>query len=95
MSFEKCSICGEYDFLDKHKCPPIFYFKHEDWGEGFQIIRAWSYSDAANKFAKLYNEDYALMDNTIEVLISDGVTEKKYRVSAEPDILYSDEEIKE
>ena len=89
--FGKCKTCGKYDFLDKHKCPPIFYFKHENWGDELQEIRAWDFEDAAKEFAMLYNEDgdYSLMDNTEEVIISDGKTEKKFIVSAEPDIHYS------
>ena len=92
--FDRCKICGEYDFLDKHKCPPIYYYKHDDWGDEFQKIRAWSFSGAAIAFAKLYNEngDYALMNDTIEVTISDGKIEKQFLVSAEPDIHYSADE---
>lgn len=88
MSFDKCNLCNEYVWLDKHKCAPIYYFKHPNWGDEFQEIRAHSFEDAAEKFAKTYNEDgdYALMNKSEEVIISDGKTEKKFRVSAEPDI---------
>ncbi len=96
MSCEDCKICGElkFDWKD-HNCPLIFYFKHEDWGEEFQEIRAWSFSDASARFAEMYNEegDYTLMNNTVEVLISDGQEEKKFKVSANTEICYSSEEV--
>ncbi len=97
MGFKQCETCKEYHFTDR-KCKPIFYFKHDDWGEEWQEIRAVGFEDAADNFAKYYNEDAdshsPLMNNTGEVLISDGETEKKFRVSAETDIRYSSEEIK-
>lgn len=96
MACDYCSICGELKFdWEEHRCPPNYYFKHEDWGDKFQAIRAWSFDDAAEKFAKKYNEDgdYALMNRTIEVLISDGEVEKKFSVTAEPDINYSVDEL--
>jgi hypothetical protein len=94
MVLKICPICKEYVF-GNHKCKSIFYFKHFDWGEEFQEIRADSFRDAAEEFAKLYNEDgdYSLMNSSENVVISDGKVEKKYRVSAEPDIYYNIEEI--
>lgn len=96
MELTWCKTCGKPDWGDgKHKCPPIFYFKHPDWGDEFQKIRAWDFEEAARKFAARYNEDgdYALMNNFEEVIISDGATEKKFEVTAEPDIHYSVKEI--
>jgi len=86
MDYKKCDICKEWDFLP-HACKSIFFFKHENWGDDFE--------EAAENFAKLYNEngDYALMNNSEEVIISDGKVEKKFRVSAEQYINYSAEEI--
>lgn len=88
--FERCKECGDFDWLSKHKCHPIFYLTHEYWGERKEI-HAQDFYDAAMRFAKKYNEngDYALMDSTEKVVISDGVTEKTFIVSAEPDIHYS------
>ena len=96
MVREKCTDCGGYKYdWREHHCAPIYYFKHEDYGEEFQEIRAYSFDDAAENFAKQYNEDgdYSLMNNSIDVIISDGKTEKKYTVSAEPDIHYSVDEV--
>jgi len=95
MSYKKCDICKDWDFLP-HTCKSIFFFKHENWGEELQEIRANSFEEAAENFAKLYNEngDYALMNDSEDVVISDGKIEKKFRVSAEPEIYYGVEEIK-
>jgi hypothetical protein len=97
MSYEKCSVCKEYGFTDTHKCAPIFYFKHEDWGDDWQEIRGYSFDDAAENFAKRYNEngDYRMMsgDNTVDVLIFDGKTEKKFTVTAEASIDYHVSEV--
>lgn len=95
MEYEKCLICKEYHWTDK-PCNPIYYFKHEDWGDDFQKIRAYDFEDAAKKFGIKYNEygDYALMNDSVEVIISDGNTEKKFNVSAEPVINYHVEEVK-
>jgi len=88
-NFDNCPKCKEYVYLSRHSCE-LFYFKHEDWGDEFQEIYAFDMDDAAEKFAILYNEGgyYPLMDNEIDVLISDGQTETTYTVSAEPDISY-------
>ena len=104
MKYRKCEICKEWGYFNDtptngdipyitgatHKCEPIFYFKHESWGDEFQEIRAFDFSEAAEKFAKLYNEDgdYSLMDNEEEVIISDGKEEKTFIVSAEQSIDY-------
>ena len=94
-NYNKCPTCKEYVWTEKHNCPPVFYFKHENWGDDFEEIRAHSFEDAAERFAKLYNDDgdYSLMDNEEHVIISDGKTEKKFIVSAEPDISYHVSEI--
>ena len=92
--FKKCNICGKYDWDKKHKCPPIMYFKHENWGEDWEEIRAYDHKNAAEEFAKMYNEDgdYSLMNSEVEVFISDGKIEKIFVVSAEASIDYWVEE---
>lgn len=93
-NYDLCKKCNTWHWLED-KCSPIFYFKHEDWGDEFQEIRAHSFDDAAKNFAKLYNEDneYCLMNSNEDVIISDGKIEKKYDVSAERDIHYSVHEV--
>jgi len=88
--YKKCDICGEWDWSNTHKCPPIMYFKHENWGEDWEEIRAHDHEDAAEKFAEMYNDDgdYSLMDLEVDVLISDGKIEKTFVVSAETSIEY-------
>ncbi len=92
--FERCKICKECHWTDK-SCNPIFFFKHENWGNEFEEIRASNFADAAKKFAILYNEDgdYSLMNDNEDVIISDGKKEIKFNVSAEPDICYYVKEI--
>jgi len=93
-NYSECKICKEWHWANE-KCDPIFYFKHEDWGDGFEEIRACDFDDAAEKFAILFNEDgeFQLMDSTEDVIISDGKIEKKYNVSAESDICYHVKEV--
>lgn len=86
----RCKICNEWDWGDgHHKCPPVMYFKHEDWDDEWQEIRARDYEEAALKFAEIYNDcDYALMNHDTDVIIFDGEEEKAFTVSAEPSIDY-------
>lgn len=96
MSMDRCSICQEWKYSFKeHHCASVYQFKHENYGEEYEDIRAYSFEDAAERFAKKYNEDgdYSLMNTSTEVTISDGKEEKKFTVSAEPDINYSVDEI--
>ncbi len=53
--FALCPVCKEYDFLEKHRCAPIFFFKHPDWGDEFQKVYAYTFEEAAEKFAKKFN----------------------------------------
>jgi len=92
MSCEYCKVCEELKFSwRKHKCPPVFYAKHEIFGDEPKEFYADSFEEAALKFAKYYNEDgdYALMNSCEQVIISDGIKEKKFSISSEPDIYYS------
>ena len=38
--YKQCKICGEFDWENEHKCLPIMYFKHRDWGDIWEEIRA-------------------------------------------------------
>ena len=89
-----CEICHEYYFeyegSKPHKCLPVMYFKHEDWGDRWIEIRALDYEHAAMKFAEIYDSDdhYLVDGDETEVEISDGTVEKTFVVSAEVDINY-------
>jgi hypothetical protein len=93
-NFRKCEICKEFDLMDRHKCQPVFYYKFIDWDDEFVEIRAFDFKEAAEKFGEKYNDEGDLMNNEIEVIISDGKIEKKFCVSAEPDVHYSATELK-
>jgi len=101
MSYERCEICGRYDFVEKHKCYPLFYVNFPDCnGDDWDEIRGFDASDAAEEYGKEYNEggDYTLMNDSIIIFVSeypDGRESKKFEVSAEPDILYTVSEIEE
>jgi hypothetical protein len=72
------------------------YFRHEDWGDEWQPIRASDHEEAALQFAEktnLESGDYSLMDSEDTVLISDGETEKTFVVSAEPTVSYHAHEV--
>jgi len=103
--FGRCKKCKEYGFMDRHKCLPIMHYRYkgideewldDDWNS-WEEIRAKTHYQAAMKFAEKYNGDgdYALMDEYIDVIISDGTIEKTFTVTAEADILYDVEEKKE
>ena len=91
--FKRCDICNDYHWDDEN-CKPIYEVYHEDYlGDESKTIRAMSHEDAAQTYARYYNEDYSLMNENIEVKVEkDGVT-KFFCVGAEPDIHYSSEEI--
>lgn len=91
---EWCKKCGDHYWSDDGCKCSMFYFKHEDWGDEPQEIHAKDFKDAALKFATNYNEDgdYNLMNNEMDVVISDGNTEKTFKVSAEASIEYYAEE---
>ena len=96
MSMDTCSICGEFTYSwRKHKCKPIYQFKHEDSGDEWNDIRAIDHEDAALEFAKKYNEDdYCLMNDETEVEIKgldddENEVVLKFCVGAELDIHYS------
>jgi len=104
-NFVRCGICGRFDWEGKHKCPPVFYFKHESYGDEWKEIRGTDIEQAAEEFAKKYNEEdgeYCLMqtgsDGQVEVLMTDnpdGGEVRKFVVLAEPAIYYSATEKKD
>ena len=93
--FEKCSICHEWHWIGS-ECEPEYLVYYEEYmGDEPKKIRATDHEDAAQNFAEYYNiqNDYCLMNETIEVKVEkDGVV-RYFRVSAEPDVHYSSSEI--
>jgi hypothetical protein len=83
----RCEKCG-FRHYGWENCLKEFYFKHENWGKEFQKIGAYSFENAAERFGELFNEDGDLLDDHVEVIIYDGITEKTFIVSAEMEISY-------
>jgi hypothetical protein len=60
MSYGRCRECREFDWLDKHRCPPSWTVREEsDTEEDAQVIRARSAESAAEQWAERYDEDSA------------------------------------
>ena len=94
--FDKCPICGEYDFLDKHKCAPIYRVFDLDEGHDSEV-RAHGFESAAEKYVQENDGDweYSVAEGqAIELYVSkDGVT-KLIKVTGENEPVYYTEEIK-
>lgn len=88
---KKCKQCGDYSLYDRPcKCQE---YKIDSDGEESQIW-AFSYEDAAEKYAIKYNEDdHTLMNETIEIEVCFEGDIKKFEVGAEPDIHYTVNEL--
>ena len=86
--FRRCETCKKYHWSNL-KCCPIFYFKHKDYGDDFEEVRADDFEDAAEKFVEKYNDEGTLLDYGKQtVIISDGKTEKTFVVYAEASVNY-------
>jgi hypothetical protein len=98
--FEKCPTCGEYDFVETHKCPPVWEVNIDCRDEDEWVsIYAIDEEEAAKEMAERYNSngDYLLMGEEITVLVrkTEGMSAKKFRCSAETTIQYYANEIQE
>lgn len=100
MSCDYCKVCGELKFdFRAHSCGTKYTIKGEEvedyYGEEGKAIYAFDFDLAAEKFAKEYNEnnDYCLMNESMEIIVTDGDKEKKFSVGAEPDVHYSVREL--
>jgi hypothetical protein len=101
MAYTKCEICKDYHF-DYQKCLPVFFITHEDYlGEDEKQMRGRDHEDAAERYAKYYNEEsgeYSMMngDNEIKVQVRAPHEQSKrtFVVTAEPSIDYSTKEEK-
>ena len=93
--YEKCDTCREWHWTES-KCSPEYLVYFEDYmGDEAKEIRANTHESAALKFAEWYNtqNDYCLMNETIDVKVEkDGIV-KNFSVSAEPDVHYSSKEL--
>lgn len=63
--FRKCADCGEYDWMDKHKCPPLWRVQIPEYEDGeWTRIYARTAALAAEKHAELFDSqgDYPIVD---------------------------------
>ena len=70
--YERCDICGRFDFTNKHKCPPVWEVKIPDYhGDEWQKQYAYQASVAATQMAEEYDSEYfRLLDGEeVEVLV--------------------------
>lgn len=64
--FAWCKTCGEYDWLNKHRCPPLFKVKRkEDDDEYARNVYARDAERAAEKFCARHDSDfdYQIIEN--------------------------------
>jgi len=88
----RCDKCGKYrlDRVTKCHCK-LFAIINED-GDEYERY-AMDEEDAALEYAERSNceNDYYLMDDSVVITVNG----KKFRISAEPDVLYDAEELEE
>ena len=77
MNFKKCNKCGIYHFTHE-KCADEYIIYHEDYlGEDGMKVSGYSFEDAAERYAKNYNDEGNLIDDEIEIIVErDGVKKK-------------------
>lgn len=87
--FIRCGTCGEYDFMDRHTCPPIHQcrFAHDD-EEGWRTIHAQDAEEAAAKFCEQVDQegDYHVIRNGSATVLTRRTRDDAWRqveVSAE------------
>jgi hypothetical protein len=94
LDFKKCEVCKEYHWTDE-KCAPEYFVYHEEYmGDKAKSIRACSHEDASIKYGEYYNQDdYSLMNETIQIKVEKDGEIKFFKVEAELCIQYSSNEI--
>lgn len=97
--FNLCPKCSVWHF-DGDKCAEPYTIFHPDYlGEGGRVFSGYSAEDAAERYAKYYNEDgaeYPLLNgvDAIEIEVEDqNGTRQKFRIYAEQAIDYHVSEI--
>lgn len=90
--YAKCPICNKYDFLDSHRCHPVWYGLHQDeYGSSDYIPPADIFLDegmrvyardaeqAAIAFASRYQGEHNFYPSDMAVLVMDKDETKVYR----------------
>jgi len=99
MSFDKCRICGDYDFLVTHTCKPIFYITDPDWSDEEIPERGIDHQEAAERYAERQDRDsadYQVVGGQelfITVRAAEETEGKKFKVTGEMRAEYSAEEV--
>lgn len=56
--FARCPNCRSYDFLSRHRCPPVWEARPEwDCDDYWTEVHAVDAESAAEKFAEIYDRD--------------------------------------
>jgi len=76
-SFGKCGVCGEYTFLESHRCPPPWEVAVADDPEDTRTIYATDAEEAATKFGDEWDHE--------SVLINGGELSVIVKSAADPD----------
>jgi hypothetical protein len=73
--FQRCTTCGEHDFVNKHRCKPIFYvlypdYHGDDWEDAAKI-HALDHERAAETWASRHDSEgsYTIVGGN-DVLVS-------------------------
>ena len=91
MSYQRCEICGEYGWSDRHICPPTWECYEADGSSYRRTIYARDAAEAAEKYAEQIDPEleFCIMKGATEdneetevvVVTKDG--EERFLVSAE------------
>lgn len=76
MAFASCRICGKYDFLDRHRCAPVWKCRAADDGD-WRDVHAVGEDAAACEFAERWDREVAegalaYRGRTVEVEVQRG-----------------------
>ena len=93
--FEKCAICGRFEKMSKHKCPPKYILIDENEEE--HIVYGYGENDAATHWAEERDKrgEHEFADGREEIVTvkNDKGGETQFNVSAEVFIEYYAKEI--
>lgn len=75
-SFEKCETCGEYGFVDTHKCPPAWEARFE-WqdDDDWKVVYAYDEEMAAQRLSELKTDSESPIQ--FEVSVRPAWTDRK------------------
>lgn len=82
--FDKCSVCGDYGFLDTHRCPPswlVFFDDGDHDEESAWKIYARDAKEAAEIFVERWEahfaEYYVADGDEVDVIVVSTITDEK------------------